>query len=219
MYIYSSADIHCVITGTIGSTTTQRTLYNYPIAAGVTRPVYSSSLVTYITEIAVYGVATSAIIKIYINGTDIAHQVYQRTVGADYTLVVSSGVYRSNTFVAPPPGYTAETTDFSKSISITAPTASENITLFFTEEEVTIQDINDVIRGAGASVSWNIAFGPNRTVASTTVFLVDRITSSPTGSSTSSFDNALIPANSWLWLTTSATAGTIEDINITIKYI
>jgi hypothetical protein len=105
-----------------------------------------------------------------------------------------------------------------KSVNVASPTGSENITLFFTEGQITIVEIYDVIRGLGASVDWNISFGTDRSVATFDLFNTDRTTVSIIGSSTTIFDNPVIPANNWVWLTTSSISGTIEDFNITIRF-
>lgn len=105
-----------------------------------------------------------------------------------------------------------------KSIGIELPTGSENITLFYTDEEITVTKIADVIRGT-TSVTWNIRYATARNSGSpTNLFSSNRTTSSASGATTTSFTNATIPAGSWVWLITSAISGTPEELNITLIY-
>lgn len=105
-----------------------------------------------------------------------------------------------------------------KNITIESPTASENITMFFTTKAITITQINDVIKGS-TSVTWNIKFASARDAGSpTSLFSSDRATTSVAGSSTTSFTNASIPANSWVWVTTSAIGGTPTELAVTLTY-
>lgn len=219
LYVYSSEYVQCNITGKIYYNATPPTveIYDYIVRAGTTRLVYRAFEKTDVTGMFITEAPASTVIKIFVNGTGIANQVYAGTIPAGFSTVMVAGQLVNHGVVA----VAAPTNDVgdTKSISITAPTASENITMFFTDDEVTVAQIYDVIRGTGASLTWNLAYGANRGIADATLFGVDRTTVSTTGADTSIFANAVIPANTWIWLTTSAASGTIEDINITIRFI
>lgn len=103
-------------------------------------------------------------------------------------------------------------------LEITNPTGAENRTLLFTPKEITIAQIDDVVVGLTPSVSWNINFAPTRNGVPTLLFNVDRTTNSEAGSSTATFDNPVIPAGSWVWLTTSAMSGTVNSLDIQVSF-
>jgi hypothetical protein len=107
----------------------------------------------------------------------------------------------------------------SKAISFQSPTASENVSLWYTPVALTISQVGESIKGTSASVTYNIRFAATRDAASpTAVFSTDRAVTSTSGTTVSSFANASIPAGSWIWITTSATSGTVNDFNATIIY-
>lgn len=109
---------------------------------------------------------------------------------------------------------------FLKSIVIEDPTASENITFFFTDDAITITQVNEVLQGSSTpSVDWNIRHATARDAGSPNdVFTSDRTTTSTSGAETTSFNDATIPAGSWVWIITSAQSGTVDELAITIEY-
>lgn len=117
---------------------------------------------------------------------------------------------------SPPPGSSTETD--SKSLTIDAPTATENATMFFTTQVLTLVQVADAIQGSSQSITYQINYAASRNGSPTTIFASPRTTTSAAGSTTSSFAVSSIPANSWVWLTTSAVAGTITDFNVTLTY-
>lgn len=108
-----------------------------------------------------------------------------------------------------------------KSVQIQSPTGSENLTLFFTNKAIKLIEIHDVVQGTTPSLTWNIAWGVSRDTQDSKAWvgMLDRVTNSTTGSSTSTFDNSSIPANSWVWLTSSSVSGTVDDFNMTLQFI
>lgn len=107
----------------------------------------------------------------------------------------------------------------SKAITVESPTNSENITLFFTDVAIEVLQVNDVVQGTTPSVTYNIEYASTRdAVSPTSLWTSDRTTTSESGAETTSFNNASIPAGSWIWLTTSATSGTNDEINVTVRY-
>jgi hypothetical protein len=107
----------------------------------------------------------------------------------------------------------------SKAVSFQSPTASENVSLWYTPVALTITEVGESIRGTTPSVTYNIRYAATRDAASpTAVFSSDRAVTSVSGTTVSTFANASIPAGSWIWITTSATSGTVNDFNATIIY-
>jgi hypothetical protein len=108
---------------------------------------------------------------------------------------------------------------YTKGFTIESPTTSENIGLFYTDVAITITKVADVLRGTSPSVTYQINHNANRSAGSpNTLFASDRTATSTTGATTTSFNDATIPAGSWVWLTTSANSGTINEISITLIY-
>jgi hypothetical protein len=111
-----------------------------------------------------------------------------------------------------------------KHITIENPTNSEDITLFFTDEALTITKIVAVLTGsASPSLTWTVKFNADRSLTGTEVVTGgSTIDSSGGGTSTgvsiTSFNNASISANTWVWFKTTAQSGTVNKIHLTIFY-
>ncbi len=95
------------------------------------------------------------------------------------------------------------------------PTASENVTMGYFARAVTVKQMNDVVRGTSPSVTWNVCHASARNSGSPNrLWSTNRTTTSQSGAETSSFDDATIPAGSWVWLVTSAKTGTVEELSV-----
>jgi hypothetical protein len=104
-----------------------------------------------------------------------------------------------------------------KTFLIEAPSSSENLTGFYTTEAITLIQADYVLRGASSpSVSFSVKYSNDRSDVSPSTATSRVATSTTTGQSVALSVN--IPANRWVWLTTSATAGTVTDIAITLSY-
>jgi hypothetical protein len=134
-----------------------------------------------------------------------------RTGGASTDYLSADGTY------SVPPGGSAAT--LTKSITIEDPAADEDISMFFTTVAITVTQITAVIVGS-TSVSFDIEHGTSRaTPTGTGVIGTDEVAdSTTTGNITTSFTDATIPADSFVWLTTSALNGTPTELNVTIEY-
>jgi len=105
-----------------------------------------------------------------------------------------------------------------KSITLETPTSSENVSMFYTDEAITITKIVCIMVGSSPSVDWNIEHGTDRTSGTDVLAADDTTTSTTTGDVITSFSDATIVADSFVWLTTSATSGTVTNANWTIFY-
>jgi len=105
---------------------------------------------------------------------------------------------------------------FTKSITVPDPRANENITMFYLDRDVSFTKAIGVVSGnTTASATWEIASGLTRTGSTGTI----------TGASTTSKDGVVytiadrnVPANTWVFLKTSATAATITELHLTVQY-
>jgi hypothetical protein len=109
-----------------------------------------------------------------------------------------------------------------KGLSIQSPTASENATIFYTTQAITVEEVRTVMLGTSQSVTLTINYGSSRASATGTIVASNTFDSGDTGYQTTGFAHTLnttsIPAGSYIWLTTSATSGTINELNITLTY-
>jgi len=113
----------------------------------------------------------------------------------------------------------ASNAEYIKSATIEAPTATENITLFYTRKAITIREVSDVMRGTSPSVTWQIKYAATRNSGSpTNLFSASRTTTSLSGATTTTFNDATIAAGNWIWLETSAVSGTNDSLAISIAY-
>lgn len=110
--------------------------------------------------------------------------------------------------------------ELSKSITIESPSSSEDLSMFFTNKSITITEIRAVLRGSATpSVTWTIRHGTDRNAAGAEVVTGGTVTTSTTtGSDVTSFNDATIVADSFVWLETTAQSGTVDELSVTIFY-
>jgi hypothetical protein len=105
----------------------------------------------------------------------------------------------------------------SKGITVENPTAAENISMFFVDAAKTIEKIICVLTGTVPSVTWGLNHGTSRNAAGTSI-VTGTTTDITSGSTITAFADATIPANSHVWLVTTATSGTIDTLGLTVNY-
>jgi hypothetical protein len=107
-----------------------------------------------------------------------------------------------------------------KSVAIANPTATEKVALFFTTSAQTVSQIRSSVFGSSSpSATFSIRYGTDLSAAGTEVVTGGiTTTNTTTGASTTTFNNASIPANSWVWLTTSAISGTVAALNVSVTF-
>ena len=107
----------------------------------------------------------------------------------------------------------------SKSITVESPTSAEDLSIFFTNLAITVTEMRAVVRGSTPSVTWTIRHGTDRSAAGAQVVTGGTTTTSQTvGSDVTSFNDATIVADSFVWLETTAQTGTVDEMSITIIY-
>ena len=107
----------------------------------------------------------------------------------------------------------------SKGVFVASPTSADTIDVWQTPVAITITSLKAILRGTSPSVTYNIAFGTN-IQSPTAVFTSDITCTSVTTecSNSSGFNDATIPAGSFIWIYTTAASGTIRSIAFTINY-
>lgn len=108
-----------------------------------------------------------------------------------------------------------------KAITVENPGAAEDLTMFFTDVAITVTQLNAVLANGSStpSVTWTIRHASDRSAAGTEVVTGGTTTTSiSTGSEVTSFDDATIPAGSWVWLETTAQSGTVPELHVSVRY-
>jgi hypothetical protein len=108
----------------------------------------------------------------------------------------------------------------SKSATLENPINAEDVTLFFTPVALTVSEIRAVLRGASTpSVTWTIRHDLDRNAVGTEIVTGGTVTTDiTTGDDITVMDDASIPADSFIWLETTAKSGTVQALHITIRY-
>lgn len=107
-----------------------------------------------------------------------------------------------------------------KSITVEVPTASEDISWFFTNRAVTVTEIRAVLvqSAASPSVTWTVRHGTDRSAAGAEVVTGGTTTTDETtGDDVTSFDDATIVADSHVWVKTTASSNTAQ-LALTLYY-
>lgn len=103
-------------------------------------------------------------------------------------------------------------------VTIKNPTNAEDFTLGFNDAERTVSSIRAVIRGSSVpGVTWTIRYGADRASAGTEVKIGGVTTTDiNSGDNVTVFDNAVIPANVWVWLETTSVSGSVNELSVTV---
>lgn len=105
-----------------------------------------------------------------------------------------------------------------KALTLEAPGSSEDTTFFYAANAITISAIHAVVRGTSPSVTWTIRHGADRSATGNEVVTSGTTTTSQSGVTITSFNDATIPAGSWVWLETTAASGTVNELSVTIDF-
>jgi len=110
----------------------------------------------------------------------------------------------------------------SKGVSVPNPSANEDITLFNADHDFSIMMIKVVVIGdTSPSLTWTLRHAADRSAVGTEV-----ITGGTTSTNTANgelinavdMNSTAIVRNEWLWFETTAQAGNVEEIHITIYF-
>ena len=107
-----------------------------------------------------------------------------------------------------------------KSLTIESPVADDDISMFFTNEAITITEMRAVLIGSDTpSVTWTVRHSTDRSAAGNEVVTSGTTTTSTTtGSDVTSFNDATIPADSFVWLEVTAQSGTVTQMHLTVIF-
>lgn len=115
----------------------------------------------------------------------------------------------------------------SKSVTIESPTTSDDVTMFYTDEAITVTKVAITVVGS-STPSWTADVrhhtsrnnAGNALITSPTASTEAGNSAESTGHIIDSFDDATIPANSWVWVETDAQSGTWTNggVSLTLFY-
>jgi len=110
--------------------------------------------------------------------------------------------------------------EYFKGITIEYPTNIEDISMFYVTDDITITNIYAVIRGSAVpSVTINPVQTLDRSAAGTAILSAPvAITNTTTGQNLTTFNDATVPAGSWIVIKTTAQSGTVLELCVTIIY-
>jgi len=103
-----------------------------------------------------------------------------------------------------------------KSITIANPMVGDSFTLFRTAAATTISSVTAVVRGANASVTFDIKKDPNRSTAGTSIITPEAVTNTTTGESVAVI-NQPVGAGQFVWIEVTAVSGTVTELNVSIE--
>lgn len=104
-----------------------------------------------------------------------------------------------------------------KTLTLEAPTASDDITIFKTDRAITVQEVVAVNVGTSPSTTYQLKYNAARNNAGTAL-TTSASTTSVVGGNVATLSNASIPADNWVWLETSAASGTDVFLTVDIRY-
>lgn len=105
----------------------------------------------------------------------------------------------------------------SKTLTVENPGGAEAITMFFVDDAITVEKIKCVLTGTMPLVTWGLNHATSRTASGTSI-VTGTTTDVTTGSTVTSFADATVPADSFVWFVTTATSGTIDSLSLTVQY-
>ena len=107
----------------------------------------------------------------------------------------------------------------SKSITIENPSASEDISFFYTDVAITIQEMKAVLSGTTPSLTWTVRHSTDRSATGNEVVTGGTTTTSTTtGDTITSFDDPSIPANSFVWIETTGVSGSVISAHLSVTF-
>lgn len=174
---------------------------------GITIPAPSTTDVCYAVKVAPDGDCTTYSYPcaiVYATGTDQGKSYYCNTDTRNWTLLPYSGA-------------TIPAQYFNKTIE--NPTSSENVTVSWIENAITLKESDCVlVDGDGtASVTVAIYSGTDRTVDGTAHDTVV-CDSNTQGDADSTFANSAVSAGRWLWIKTTASTGSPTQLHFNLRY-
>jgi hypothetical protein len=104
-------------------------------------------------------------------------------------------------------------------LTLSYPLAGDKLPLLHAASSLTIAEVRALVAGTTPSVTFSIRYGPDFSAAGTSIRLAGMTSSSTSsGDSWSSFDSAVVPAGSWLWIVVDAVSGTALSLHVSLRF-
>lgn len=105
------------------------------------------------------------------------------------------------------------------SLTLYDPTNAEDITMMYTSSSITINKVFSVLRGsAGQSVTISLHYATTRNAAGTAIVSAQAVTATSSIADVTKTVNTTVDAGNFIWLETSATAGTVNELFVQFTY-
>ena len=106
-----------------------------------------------------------------------------------------------------------------KSITLEPPTAAEDVSFFYAPTAITVQELVMVLTGSPTpSLTWTLHHDTDRSAAGNKVITASTVTTSTTsGDVLTAFNDATVPANSFIWLESTA-IGDTTSAQLSVEY-
>lgn len=104
-------------------------------------------------------------------------------------------------------------------VSLAYPLAGDKLPLLHTASQLALAEVRALVVGTSPVATISLRYGSDFSAAGTSVKQGGfSVTSSSTGNDWSSFDSAVLPAGSWLWLVVEGISGTVLNLHVTIRF-
>jgi uncharacterized coiled-coil protein SlyX len=109
--------------------------------------------------------------------------------------------------------------NYIKGISIYDPTNAEDVTMMYTSQSLSVQAVQAVLRGsAGQSTTITLRYDSLRNAAGTAIVSAQAVTTTGSAATVTLTANTSVPANNFIWLETTAIAGTVNELYVQFEY-
>jgi hypothetical protein len=107
-----------------------------------------------------------------------------------------------------------------KAITVSLPQSGENITIFYARDSIRVTQITSIMRGSSSpSINFSVKYASDRNDSG-----VELITGGITLNTSNQINiqtgltNPTIPANTWVWFTSGAVSGVVNELNVTLSF-
>jgi hypothetical protein len=111
----------------------------------------------------------------------------------------------------------AEKASLTKTITIEAPTAADDITFFRTDVAITVVEVIAISTGTSPSTTYQLRHHSGRSGGGN-VLTTSSATTATLSGDVATLSDATISANSWIWFETTAASGTGVTLSINVRY-
>lgn len=104
--------------------------------------------------------------------------------------------------------------------TVASPSGSEEHTLFYTTVAITLTKVRAVLRGSSSpSITYRVRHDPDRSASGNAATSSGTtVTSTTTGADATLDGDPTIPADSWVWLEITGSAGTVDEYALALEF-